>query len=157
MADEDVLKSPQYDEGYEHLGERAERNLDDKGRVILPAGHWRDAFAGEARLSLHRGCIALFTMRSYASFVGRLEVAQRAGRAKAGTVEAFRAETRFVSLDNQGRLTLPQDLRELVGIGGHGDTVLIEGQGDHLEFKPGGQAPRMSAAELLAELDHLDI
>ena len=38
MADTGVLLSPDYDEGYEHLGMREERNLDDKGRVILPAG-----------------------------------------------------------------------------------------------------------------------
>ena len=61
--------------------------------------------------------------------------AQRAGDDRAGTVEAFRAETAEVTLDNQGRLTLPPELRERVGIGGHGATVAIEGQGDHLEIR----------------------
>jgi DNA-binding transcriptional regulator/RsmH inhibitor MraZ len=157
VADSDVLRSPQYDEGYEHLGMREERNLDDKGRVILPAGDWREAFAGGARLTPYRGSLALWTIRSYGSYVARLDAAQREKRVRTGTLDVFRAETRHVTLDNQGRLTLPPDLRDLVGIGGHGSTVVIEGQGDHLEFKPGGRPPRMSAADLVAELDHLDI
>ena len=157
MADTDVLLSPDYDEGYEHLGMREERSLDDKGRVILPAGAWREVFAGDARLTPYRGCLALWTMRSYGKYVARLDAAQRAQKVKAGTLDAFRAEARHVSLDAQGRLTLPPDLREHVGIGGHGSTVVIEGQGDHLEFKPGGRAPRMTAVDLVAELDHLDI
>jgi DNA-binding transcriptional regulator/RsmH inhibitor MraZ len=152
----DVLRSPQYEPGYEHLGQREERLLDEKGRLVLPAGDWREAFAGGARLTLFRGCLALWTLRSYGSIVGRIHADQREGRQKPGTVEAFRAETRHVNLDSQGRLTLPADLRELVGIGGQGSTVLIEGQGDHLEFRPGGAGGRMSAAELLGELEHFD-
>jgi DNA-binding transcriptional regulator/RsmH inhibitor MraZ len=151
-----VLRSPQYDEGYEHLGERQERTIDDKGRIVLPAGAWRDAFAGGARLTLFRGCLALWTIRSYGAFVGQLHADQRMGRHKPGTVEAFRAETRHVALDGQGRLTLPTELRELVGIGGPGDRVSIEGQGDRLEFRPVDQPGRMSAAELLGELQHVD-
>ena len=152
----DVLRSPQYEPGYEHLGQREERTLDDKGRLVLPAGDWREAFAGGARLTPFRGCLALWTLRSYGSIVARIHADQREGRAKPGTVEAFRAETRHVNLDNQGRLTLPADLRELVGIGGQGSLVAIEGQGDRLEFRAAGAPGRMTAAELLGELDHLD-
>lgn len=151
-----VLRSPQYDDGYEHLGQREERTVDDKGRIVLPAGAWRDVFADGARLTPFRGCLALWTLRSYGSIVARIHAEQRAGRAKPETVETFRAETRHISLDAQGRLTLPADLRELVGIGGQGSTVVIEGQGDRLEFRPGGQSPRMTAADLVSELSHID-
>lgn len=151
-----VLRSPQYDEGYEHLGQREERTVDEKGRIVLPAGAWRDAFAGGARLTPFQGCIALWTLRSYGSIVARIHAEQRAGRARPGTVEAFRAETRHINLDSQGRLTLPPELRELVGIGGQGDQVVIEGQGDRLEFRAGGRSHRMSAADLIGELDLLD-
>jgi len=151
-----VLQAPRYDEGYEHLGQREERTVDDKGRVILPAGAWRDVFADGARLTLFRGCLALWTLRSYGAFVAELHADQRQGKNPPGTVEAFRAETRHISLDGQGRLTLPAELRELVGIGGHGSTVSIEGQGDRLEFRPADRPGRMSAAQLLDVLQHVD-
>ena len=151
-----VLQAPRYDEGYEHLGQREDRTVDEKGRVILPAGAWRDVFADGARLTLFRGCIALWTLRSYGAVVAQLHAEQRLGKRKPGTVEAFRAETRHINLDGQGRLTLPAELRELVGIGGHGSMVTIEGQGDRLEFRPAAQPGRMSAADLLGELEHLD-
>jgi DNA-binding transcriptional regulator/RsmH inhibitor MraZ len=151
-----VLQAPRYDEGYEHLGQREERTVDDKGRVILPAGAWRDVFADGARLTLFRGCIALWTLRSYGAFVAQLHADQRLGKHRPDTVEAFRAETRHISLDGQGRLTLPAELRELVGIGGQGSSVVIEGQGDRLEFRPADRTGRMSAADLYAELQHVD-
>ena len=155
-SDLDVLRSPQYDDGYEHLGQREERTVDDKGRIILPAGAWRDVFAAGARLTPFQGCLALWTLRSYGAVVARIHAEQRAGRTKPGTVEAFRAETRHINLDGQGRLTLPAELRELVGIGGQGSTVVIEGQGDRLEFRPADRPGRMSAADLVGELAHLD-
>ena len=151
-----LLQAPRYDEGYEHLGQRELRTIDDKGRVILPAGAWRDVFAGGARLTPFQGCLALWTLRSYGSVVARIHAEQRAGRTNPGTVEAFRAETRHISLDGQGRLTLPAELRELVGIGGHGSSVSIEGQGDRLEFRPADRPGRMTAAQLLDVLQHVD-
>ena len=45
---------------------------------------------------------------------------------------------------------------QLVGIGGHGSTVSIEGQGDRLEFRPADRPGRMTAAQLLDVLQHVD-
>lgn len=151
MADEQ-LHAPTYADGYEHLSEREERAVDDKGRIILPAGHWREAFAGGARLSPFGDCLALWTLRSYGEVVARIHADQRAGQRRPGTLQAFRRDTKMVALDNQGRLTLPAELRDLVGIGGHGSMVAIEGQGDHLEIRPAGQVRGMPPAELTAEL-----
>ena len=124
MAYED-LQSPRYDDGYEHLGGYEERTVDDKGRIVLPAGHWRDTFAAGARLSPWQGCLALWTLRSYGSIVAELHAAQRAGERRKGTVEAFRRQTQMVTLDGQGRLTLPQGLRDRFGIGDHGAPIAI--------------------------------
>ena len=106
-----------------------------------------------ARLSPWRGCLALWTLRSYGSVVAELHAAQRAGDRRAGTVEAFRRQTQMVTLDGQGRLTLPPALRERFGIGDHGATVAIEGQGDRLEIRALDRVSGLTDAELDAELE----
>jgi DNA-binding transcriptional regulator/RsmH inhibitor MraZ len=150
------LQSPRYDDGYEHLGGNEERLVDDKGRIVLPAGHWRDTFAAGARLSPWQGCLALWTLRSYGSIVAELHAAQRAGDRRKGTVEAFRRQTQMVTLDGQGRLTLPQGLRERFGIGDHGAPIAIEGQGDRLEIRAVERLSGLTDDELDAELDAFD-
>ena len=147
----------QLDEGYELLTGGYERTVDEKGRIVLPAGPWRDAFGGRAWIGPYKGqSLALWTARSFAAALTKIAEQETARALPDGAIEAFRQANPTVTIDAQGRLTLPPPLRELRGIGAQGSMVFIEGQGDRLEIRRLDAATRLTAAELDAVLDLFD-
>ena len=122
-------------EGYEFLGDTFERTVDDKGRIVLPAGPQRDAYEGRAWITLYRGCLALWTRRSYGAYLRLVEDQEEAEMLPPRSLEAIRRSTAMVTIDAQGRFGLPAGMREARGIGGHGSKVVVEGQGDRLEIR----------------------
>ncbi len=134
MVERDGFLPPPYPPGYEYLAGYEERTVDDKGRLVLPAGPWRDAFSGGARLTSWKGHLALWTVRGWGDVVAEVHAEQKLGTRPAGTVEGFRRSTQMVTIDGQGRFALPPRLRERAGIGGQGSLVAIDGQGDRLEI-----------------------
>jgi MraZ protein len=129
-----TLQRVSFPEGYENFSGGHPRTLDDKFRVVLPAGVWRDHFAEGAKLTLWVGCLALWTSRSYLSITAELVDRERRGEVARGTHRDFRQDTVDVSPDSQGRIVLPADLREAVGIGGKGAEVLLVGNGERVEI-----------------------
>ena len=108
-----------------------QHSLDDKGRVILPA-KWRSALEGGAFVTEYpSGCLAVFTPDEFAIVADRVRA-----RAARGVNERFVATSFFsgatdVSPDKQGRIALPQNLRDFASL--HGDVMLV-GQYDHAEI-----------------------
>lgn len=129
-----TLERVTFGEGYENLSGHHDRTLDDKFRVVLPAGAWRDLFAEGGKLTFWTDCLALWTPRSYLVVTAELVDRERRGELPYGTHSDFREDTVDVTPDSQGRFVVPADLRAEVGIGGHGAEVVLVGAGDRVEI-----------------------
>jgi MraZ protein len=90
--------------------------LDPKGRVSLPA-RFREAFADGAWLTRGQdGCLFAFPRAEWerrSEEVGAFPLSDATGRAYA---RLFFGATEEAKLDSQGRLTIPQRLREAAAI-----------------------------------------
>jgi MraZ protein len=90
--------------------------LDPKGRISLP-GRFREAFADGAVLTLGQdGCLFCFPRAEWdsrAAEVRALPLSDAVGRAYS---RLFFGKAEAVELDSQGRLLIPQRLRNEVGI-----------------------------------------
>lgn len=128
------LARPTYPDGFEHFSGAEERRLDDKSRVLLPAGPWRAKFEGGGKLTIWKGCLSLWTLRSYGDVSAYLHAQVRAKQLPEWAFEDFREDARDAVPDVQGRLPLPEDLRGEVGIGAAGAKVLLSGQGDRIDI-----------------------
>jgi MraZ protein len=108
-----------------------QHSLDDKGRVILPA-RFRDQLAGGAFVTTELdGCLSVWTPEDFE--VRAQEVRERARTGPAGrqVARAFFAGTVDGTPDRQGRMVLPQGLRDFAGLARE---VVITGQFDHIEI-----------------------
>ena len=142
--------------GYELLTGEQERTVDEKGRIVLPAGQWREAFAGKAWVGPFKGgSLVLWTERSFAHALSEIAAQETARALPDGSIEHFRRSNPQVTVDAQGRLTLPPPLRQLRNIDLN-TPVLLEGQGDRLELRRLDAANRLSSAEYDALMDLFD-
>jgi bifunctional DNA-binding transcriptional regulator/antitoxin component of YhaV-PrlF toxin-antitoxin module len=123
------------------------RTVDEKGRIVLPAGIWREAFGGQAYLAPWRhGSVALWPVAQFSAYLDVTAAGERVdGTVVPGAITLARRHAHSVVVDGHGRLTLPPRIRAVRGIG-PGDHVFIEGQGDRLEL-------RRTAGEDDADLD----
>jgi len=124
---------------------RHQHTLDDKGRVSVPAGFRRQIAGEDLYLNLGMdGCLELYPpekWRSLRESLGRLTRAQDRQRY---FLRRFASHLRPVSIDAQGRISIPADLQVLAGIGGE---VVFLGQMDTIEI----WAPDRLAAALARE------
>ena len=99
-----------------------EHSLDDKGRVVLPST-FRDRLAVKGFLSQFDRCLGLWTEEGFADVARRLTERIRAGEAPQDAMRAFAANAHEVRPDSQGRITIPQRLRDFAGL--ERDAVVI--------------------------------
>jgi DNA-binding transcriptional regulator/RsmH inhibitor MraZ len=154
---EDVKRSLlQLTDDYELLSGDHERTVDEKGRVVLPAGQWRDTFAGRAWIGPYKGqSLAMFTARSFARLLEKVADQEAARMVPDGSIENLRRANPMIPIDSQGRFTIPPHLREIRAIEG-GSMVYMEGQGDRLEIRTLERAKRLSPAEYDSFIELLD-
>jgi len=105
--------------------------VDEKGRVAVPA-RFRAELAGGALVSKWiDGCLALHPKSAWDALAGKvstLPITEPGAR----TFQRFIFGTAFeVELDRQGRLVVPQVLREFAGLG---TEAVVVGSRDHLEI-----------------------
>jgi MraZ protein len=112
------------------LGEY-EHNLDDKGRLAVPA-RFREAL-GES-VVITRGfehCLMGFTRERWE------QLAQQVSNLPLGQMDARNLRRHLfsgaadMSLDRQGRILIPQNLREYAGLG---EQVIVAGLNTHFEI-----------------------
>ncbi|MCC5953583.1 MAG: division/cell wall cluster transcriptional repressor MraZ [Acidimicrobiia bacterium] len=99
-----------------------EHTLDEKGRVVLPAA-FRHHLASHGFVSQYQRCLGLWTEEGFRSVADRLMQKVREGLASQHALRAFSADATEVRPDSQGRILLPQRLREHAGL--DRDVVLI--------------------------------
>jgi MraZ protein len=92
-----------------------EHALDDKGRVVLPAT-FRGHLADRGFVSQFDNCLGLWTEEGFAQVAERLTEKIREGLAPQNAMRAFSANAAEVKPDSQGRILLPQRLREFAGL-----------------------------------------
>lgn len=93
------------------LGEH-QHTLDDKGRVILPAS-FRGKLAGGVVLTVAKDrCIDVFPQTEFERRVLQLQEEVEAGQAQLSDLRMFSAKAFEQVPDSQGRVTIPQSLRE---------------------------------------------
>jgi MraZ protein len=110
---------------------RFKHALDDKGRVILPA-KWRSALEGGAVVSeWPRGCLAVFPVDGFLEVARKVQSMSTVGDDESSMTLSFFSGATDVVPDKQGRIAIPQHLREYAGLT---DDVWLAGHFDHIEI-----------------------
>jgi MraZ protein len=105
--------------------------VDEKGRVAVPARFRADLAGGALVSKWIDGCLALHPRAAWdalAAKVSTLPISDPGARNFARFIFANAFE---VELDRQGRLVVPQVLRDFAGLTGE---AVVVGSRDHLEF-----------------------
>jgi MraZ protein len=98
------------------LGE-FQHSLDAKGRVILPA-RYRDQLADGAFVTKGRGgCLAVFPLEEFDNVASRVREQAMRGAKELNAARTFFSGTQEVRPDKQGRVALPQNLRDFARLG----------------------------------------
>jgi MraZ protein len=97
------------------LGEY-QHSLDAKGRVILPA-EFRDPLAAGAVIAKGLdGCLSVYSREEFEGMAERIRENARRGERERRAARSFFAGAKPVAPDKQGRVAIPQNLREYAGL-----------------------------------------
>lgn len=107
-----------------------EHALDDKGRVVLPAT-LRNQLAGEGVISQIDRCLGIWTVDGFREVGDRMLGNVREGQARLDAMRALASAADTVRPDTQGRILVPQRLRDFAGLAAN---VVIIGAFDHIEI-----------------------
>lgn len=112
---------------------RYEHSLDGKGRIILPA-RFRTNFDSLAFVSKHNErCLAIWTPDAFEAKAAEMANKMNGSQQERAEARAWAAGTNDVNLDSQGRVALPQHLRDFADLE-EGATVLVQGAITHIEL-----------------------
>jgi MraZ protein len=110
---------------------RFEHSVDTKGRVAVPA-RFRDRLSGELILTRgNDGCLYLFTEESWEPLAAKLNALPTGDEDARNLRRAVFSSAEPVELDKQGRVIIPDHLRQYAGISGD---VSIIGLGEYIEI-----------------------
>ncbi|MBM3660782.1 MAG: division/cell wall cluster transcriptional repressor MraZ [Actinobacteria bacterium] len=93
------------------LGE-FQHSLDAKGRVILPADFRPSLAEGAVISAFTGGCLAVYTNEEFQRVSDDILGKLRTGEHELDAARAFFADAREVTPDRQGRVAIPQTLRD---------------------------------------------
>lgn len=107
-----------------------EHGLDDKGRMVLPA-KIRAQLGETGMVGMVDRCLGLWTIDGFDTIADRLAAAVEEGSAEPAVLRKFMAFATEVTPDQQGRVVIPQVLREHAGLG---SDVVVNGRRDRAEI-----------------------
>ena len=117
-------------DGAEFLGE-FRHAVDAKGRLILPA-EFREQIAGGGYVTkLADGCLAIYRPLEFRRKAEEMIEMARGGQIERHTVRTFSAASKPVKPDTQGRIAIPQALREYAALERE---VVVVGVFNHMEL-----------------------
>ncbi len=124
---------------------RYEHSLDQKGRIILPA-KFRTSFEHGGYLTQYLNrCLALWAPEDFDQQMRSQEQAQYESSEKRQLARLWSAGTQEVDVDRQGRIAIPQHLRDFARLDGE---VLVHGAIDRVElWNPQVWSEKVKAAE----------
>jgi transcriptional regulator MraZ len=112
---------------------RYEHSLDGKGRMILPA-RFRSSFDALAVVSkFNERCLAIWTPEAFDRRAEDMALLMDGTPEERARARAWSMGSAEVDLDRQGRVALPQYLREFAGLPDN-STVLVHGALTHIEL-----------------------
>jgi MraZ protein len=85
--------------------------VDDKGRIVLPS-KFRDLLSRGAIVSKGDGCLFIYTVSEFETVAAELREKSKTSKAAREAARSFFAGATDMTPDKQGRLTIPQSLRE---------------------------------------------
>jgi MraZ protein len=105
--------------------------MDPKGRISLPE-RFREAFADGVFLTLGQdGCLIAFPRQEWERQLAQLDERPLSDPRARAFERFFMANTAQMDLDTQGRVVIPQQLRQKAELGGE---VVVTGAGRRLEI-----------------------
>jgi len=110
---------------------RYEHSLDPKGRVILPAKFRAPFDEGGFLTQYNERCLALWTPEEFETQMRGMQEAQEQGREQRNLARLWASGSAEVDVDRQGRMPIPQHLREFARLDGD---VLVIGAIDRVEL-----------------------
>ncbi len=110
---------------------RYEHSLDPKGRVILPAKYRPSFERGGFLTQYHDRCLALWTPEEFEKQMVQMQQSQGEGPAERNLARVWASGTQEVDVDRQGRIAIPQHLRDFARLDGD---VLVQGAIDRVEL-----------------------
>jgi MraZ protein len=110
-----------------------ERQLDDKGRLALPAS-FRTDLQGSCYLSLGSDrCVTIFAPQAFESMATEMIAQERRGEISQSRLRAVAGSASQVAIDKQGRLTVDERLREYAQLD-VSSKVIVSGRFDRAEI-----------------------
>ena len=107
-----------------------EHTLDGKGRVVLPST-FRNELAGKGYLTQYENCLGIWTEQGFTEVASRLNEKKHEGKTTNDAIRAFAANAVQIEPDTQGRILIPQRLRDFAGLDRE---VVIIGAIDRIEI-----------------------
>ena len=107
-----------------------DHGLDDKGRMVLPA-KIRGQLGARGMVAMADGCLGLWTIDGFDEVADRVAAAVEARETEPAVLRKFMAYACEVTPDQQGRVVIPQVLREYAGLGSE---VVVNGRRDRAEI-----------------------
>jgi MraZ protein len=108
-----------------------QHNLDDKGRLMIPA-RYRDLLAAGAFITQgFDRCLMVMTDAYFQDVYARINSMNMADPAARMLRRLILSNAYAVDVDRVGRILVPQNLREFLGIGS--GELVVAGQGEYFE------------------------
>ncbi len=107
-----------------------EHGLDDKGRMVLPA-KIRAQLGETGMVGMAHGCLGLWTLDGFDAIADLLAEKVAADEASVRSLQLFMAFAAEVTPDQQGRVVIPQSLRDYAGLTSE---VVVNGRKDRAEI-----------------------
>ena len=137
-----------------------QNSIDSKNRMIIPS-RYRDQLGGHCMLT--RGfdrCLYIYSMEDYEVLVNKIRKLPQSDRDVRKFIREFFSNTEECHLDSQGRILIPQHLRDYAGIN---KNLVTKGALDKIEIwstevlsDPDGEN-MMDNEEFVRKLDMYDL
>jgi MraZ protein len=106
--------------------------IDAKGRLIVPSRLRDQLGENEVMLTIWpEGCISVWSGEEWDKLYAQLQEQRRSEKGNRKLQRRLYTQGRWDRVDKQGRITVPEHLKQWAGIG---KEVVIAGVGDHVEI-----------------------
>ena len=123
-------------------------NIDSKGRLIIPS-KIRDALGSSFVVTIGvDGCLDMYSIEEWENFTEKLNRQSNNTEKVRMLKRYFRSRAADVDMDSQGRVVIPQNLRDSAGIT---KEVVIIGDGEKAEIWDKTKWDELNSTEMFSE------